>query len=356
MLAIYFKLIPSENRNTIRKTHNMIRTKFITSFLGLLFLVLPLISFTQVDEELGFIYMKGEYLMETKRYNDAINEYSQVIRMDPSYKDALLKRAEAEYILGAYRGVQDDVNEYISIRGITPKAIELLGSTAHHLGDHEAAINSLATAAKLNPNDGEIWFLKAKSNYAIGNMDQACSDLNRAKKAGAKAASDLSKKYCSGVSSSSGKVTKPRPGKDTSKPSRPHNTNSQDENSEDNYADEQEYVEPEPEEPKQPFDDSVNDIEVDEDLTLVIKNGLGGRAVKQQPNILILSDDSGTVGIDICVDASGKVTSATLNGKVSTLSSRSIVSLATRKAKEFWFAKSEWEETCGTILFNIAGR
>lgn len=356
MLPIYLKLISIEYRTNIRKTHKMMRTTFYSSLFSLLFILLPLLSFAQVDEELGFIYLKGEYLMETKRYNDAINEYTKVIRMDAGYKDALLKRAEAEFILGAYRGVKEDVNEYIEIRGITPKAVELLGSTAHHLGDHEAAVNSLATAVKLNSKNGELWYLKAKSNYAIGNMDQACSDLTRAKKAGAKAAGDMSKKYCSGVSSND-RITKPKPGQDPSRPPRPNNTDTQEDYTEsDDYEDEEEMVEPEPEEPTQPYDDSVNEIEVDEDLTLVIKNGLGGREVKQQPNILILSDDSGTVGIDVCVDASGKVMSATLNGKVSNLSSRSIVSLATRKAKEFWFAKSEWDETCGTILFNIAGR
>lgn len=112
----------------------------------------------------------------------------------------------------------------------------------------------------------------------------------------------------------------------------------------------------EPEEPKEPeVDMSVNEIFIDEDLTLEIKNGLGGRKILDQPNILILSDASGNVSVDICVNGNGKVTSAEFNKSESTISTQSLVSLAVRKSKEFWFKKSDSDNTCGTIVFKITG-
>ena len=110
------------------------------------------------------------------------------------------------------------------------------------------------------------------------------------------------------------------------------------------------------EKPTQPMDNSVNEIFVDEDLTLVIKNGLGGRTLLQQPNILILADEGGVVAIDVVVNERGRVDSAEVNAGASTLKTQSIVSLALRKAKEFWFEKSDWPETNGTIVFKISGR
>lgn len=316
-----------------------------------LFLVLfSLAAMAQVDDEVGFIYMKGEYLMQTQRYNDAISEYSRVILKEPDYKDALLKRAKAQYELGAYRATQDDLQESIELKGIDYETLALMGSTNHHLGNHEAAVNTLATALRLG-KDGELSYLKAKSHYALDEIEDMCADLQKAKLAGVSAANDMSKKYCNGVS----KTTKPSPSRD--KPTRPSTSNTRDDIPGKDRMDEVEpEPEPIPEEPKQPFDDSVNKVEVDEDLTIIVKNGLGGRTIEKQPNILILSDDTGIVGIDVCVDDGGKVTSAELNSGVSNLQSPSIISLAKRKAKEFWFNNSEWPETCGTILFQITGR
>jgi len=95
---------------------------------------------------------------------------------------------------------------------------------------------------------------------------------------------------------------------------------------------------------------------IDEDLTLIIRGeGLGKRKVLDQPNILILSDEDGTVAIDICVNKRGKVESAEFNTKLSTIAKKSLVSLSIRKAKDFWFEKNDYKEQCGVIMFKIKG-
>ena len=74
-----------------------------------------------------------------------------------------------------------------------------------------------------------------------------------------------------------------------------------------------------------------------------------------QPNILILSDTDGTVSVDICVNKRGKVESAEFNSKLSTIATKSLVSLAIRKAKDFWFESNDYKEQCGVIMFKITG-
>jgi len=105
-----------------------------------------------------------------------------------------------------------------------------------------------------------------------------------------------------------------------------------------------------------PDDNTPNTIVIDEDLTLIIRGeGLGKRKVLDQPNILILSDEDGTVAIDICVNKRGKVESAEFNTKLSTIAKKSLVSLSIRKAKDFWFEKNDYKEQCGVIMFKIKG-
>ena len=117
-----------------------------------------------------------------------------------------------------------------------------------------------------------------------------------------------------------------------------------------------------PEAPKEPevdprlLDNSSNEIEIDEDLTLSFSGqGLGKRKVLKQPNILILSDEDGDVVINICVSRGGRVINATFNERTSTLHRKSLVSLAIRKAKDFWFEKSDLKEQCGELRFKITG-
>jgi len=103
-----------------------------------------------------------------------------------------------------------------------------------------------------------------------------------------------------------------------------------------------------------PDDNTPNEIEIDEDLTLVIRGqGLGKRRVLDQPNILILSDEDGIVAVDICVNKRGKVETAEFNSKLSTIAKKSLVSLAIRKSKDFWFEKNDYKEQCGVIMFKI---
>ena len=102
-------------------------------------------------------------------------------------------------------------------------------------------------------------------------------------------------------------------------------------------------------------DDSVREVYIDEEVTLEFRNGIGSRKILQQPTILILSEASGNVVIDVCINGNGKVSQAEFNDSESSLKTQSIISHAQRKAKEFWFKSSTQDEMCGTIVFKITG-
>ena len=79
----------------------------ILSFLAL-FLTVE-ISAQELESELGFLYVKAEYLLDTDRYEEAIQEFNKIIEQDPAYKDALYKRASAKFAIAAFQGSKLDL-------------------------------------------------------------------------------------------------------------------------------------------------------------------------------------------------------------------------------------------------------
>ncbi len=312
----------------------------------------------ELDSELGFIYVKGEYLMGTERYEDAIVELNKVIKKNVSYKDALLLRAEAKYALGAYLGTRKDILLWVDNNGVSPKASQLLGLAEYQLENYIAAENSLKMAAAFIQDDEKIFEALGEIHYQNDDLSAACDNWSEASGLGSSFAKKQKRKYCTGVAQTSQPKSQsnPRPRKSVN-----NNNSSQGseivstEDSPVEYDDDdiEEILE---EEKVEEVDlESVNEMYIDEDLTLELRDGLGAREILKQPNILILSDDSGDVTINLCVSKSGRVESAEFNKDESTLQTKSIISLALRKAKDFWFEKSK-SKVCGTIAFKVTGR
>ena len=338
-------------------------------------LLLSLISLSlsaqTLDEELGFIYVKADYLFETNRFDEAIQEFTKIIAKDPNFKDALYKRAESKFHVGAFKGTKNDLLDVFDIKGITPDALLLFGKTQKNLGDTEASKQTLATAEMLSSG------ASSSSSGNNRNSDSRDSDDRSADDDSGSSPTDKIVKQIEDVlgdllpnrkQDSTGSDdrnqdaepnTRPEPADRTSTTRNGSDDNSNGDTKSDNdrkNRDTDTYEptpEPEPEVPA--VDDSERDLYIDEDVTLTFKNGIGARKVLETPNILILSETSGTVVIDLCINENGKVSSAEYNSTDSTLKTQSIISLAVRKSKEFWFGSDSDPNMCGTIVFNITG-
>ena len=350
-----------------------------------IFLLVTIAGYAQdVEKEIGFKYVKAEYLMSTERMEDAIKELNDIIKVSPIYKDVLMLRAETRYRLGAYKGTKQDVLLSIEKVGITPKAAALLGKADYYLGNKDAALNSLSTAIDMGVNDNRIYELRATIYQDRGKKDKACADWSAAADLGSTKGAINSRKLCGKKTSS--KNTEPKSNEnnndgrhnndsDNTKPNEDTNighspridsnvvivkkenhSDSEDNNSTTGEEDNHSNTQVEEDNNLPPEDNTKNNIVVDEDLTLSIYGqGLGTRKLLDRPSILILSDITGVVAVEICVNESGKVEDVEYNPEMSTLSKNSLVSLAIRKSKEFWFAKSKYEKQCGYIMFNIKG-
>lgn len=333
----------------------------------------------KVEEEVGFKYVKAEYLMSTERLEDAIKELNDIIKVSPAYKDALMLRANTRYRLGAFKGAKDDIMKSIDAIGITLDAATLLGKAEYSLGNKDAALNSLTAACQMGVQDERVYELRASIYEERGELLKACEDWHTAADFGSTKAAINAKKLCGKRTKSTPPATKIEPPveSDNTPPILDNNDSTIDESdtdyteetSTDNSSGTSEVVttseETESDEVDEdlednntipPEDNTPNNIEIDEDLTLsIFGQGIGKRKILDRPSILILSDQTGTVAVEVCINENGKVDYAEFNPSKSTLTKNSLVSLAIRKSKEFWFEKSDFKKQCGLIVFNIKG-
>ncbi len=328
----------------------------------------------KIEEEVGFKYVKAEYLMTTERLEDAIKELNDIIKVSPVYKDALMLRANTRYRLGAFKGAKDDILKSIEAIGITLGAASLLGKTEYALGNVDPALNSLTAAISLGSQDERIYELRADIYEDKGELLKACEDWYTAEDLGSTKGAINARKFC-GKRTNSSEPTKTPPvdvgtsstsdnsddstEEESTSPTNADNSSTQsNDNSEEVVDDEINSVPIDDEDNSTiPVEDNTpNKIEIDEDLSLSIYGqGIGKRKILDRPSILILSDQTGTVVVEVCINENGKIDYAEFNPAKSTLTKNSLVSLAIRKSKEFWFEKSDYKKQCGFIVFNIKG-
>ena len=340
-------------------------------------------SYAQVlDEEIGFRLVKAEYLLSTERFEDAIKELNEVIKQNPNFKNAMLLRAETKYKLAAYKGAKQDALEHINNNGVTGKACAILGKSEYALASEEAALNNLTAAISLGEKDAKLYEMRAEI-YADRNQKlSACEDYEAAAKLGSTTAAIFARKNCgmkevpqkeipspntthiddndTVENNTNGDSTQVQPGEVISDGTQesdqvqnnPTDTLTFDSTMVDNSGlgseDSGELI---PQE-----DNTVNDIFIDEELTLeIFGQGLGKRRIMQRPSILILAEKDGIVTVEICVNNEGRIDYAEFVASKSTITQNSLVSLAIRKAKEFWFEESEYPKQCGYIKYKIKG-
>ncbi|MBK8515706.1 MAG: hypothetical protein IPL55_05265 [Saprospiraceae bacterium] len=353
--------------------------KYLFSFIIILFTSSSYIFGQTLDDEIGFIYVKAEYLLQTGRNDEAVRNYNTVIARDPGYKEALIHRGIAKYALGAYKGSKNDALQSIEFHGILADNAALLGRSFAALGDQKAGISSLTVAINLDNKNPKYLLWRASVYESNDQKLNACSDYEAAMKLGDSEAEIKALNLC-GIAKNKNTPAQVI----TSENADVDNTLDQHSNqsatkfeptNQSTYVGDSTTVnipaavnqvpseisigddsDPVIDENIPKDDNTVNSFVVDDDLTITISGQeLGLRKMKEVPSILILSDENGKVSISICVNKDGIVTKAEFNASMSTIVQKSLVSLALRKAREFEFQQGKYDLQCGIMVFEIKG-
>ena len=340
---------------------------------------------------------RGVSLMDNGKLEDAIEIFNEILTKDPTEGKALLLRARTKLELGAYKGAKKDCFAYMDIYGVDAPVAGMLGKTEKAMENYKQALSYLKTALLFDEEGIEYLMDRADIFYNLGLDDKACADWYVAAEVGSVEASRLMKANCKAFLAAKEKPKKQRPtrtddeyrsndseddegedftrnssddeydGEEDGGDSSTDDSSSQDEeevtdssgqDDEPEFVDtdieEEEVIEEIPEE-NYPLDESVEEVYIDEDLTIVLADGIGSRKLVEKPDILILSDKTGVVVVNVCIDRLGRVQNPTLNENYSTIQASSLISLALRESSNFRFARSSRKSHCGTITYKITG-
>lgn len=322
------------------------------SLLALLCLLFMNSSTAQsIDEDNTVLYMKANVLYESGRYDEAVRMYNRILSDDSEFTNAYIMRAKTKYQLGAFKGTKKDIMVYIDKAGVNKEVIKLMADTEYRLNNLKAAKNYSKTAVELDPYDGDLYYQAGMIAMDDGRKNDACESYAIGSTLGHKKSSDKFSSECNGYVI---KNNNSRPSNNTREIPTTGEVASIDSTKSMEPTDMGRSV-PEVKVVKEnPIDyNALQEVKIDDKLSIAVGNGLGDRKIEDKPNIFILSTEDGIVAINICVDSEGKVISSEFDRTQSTLYRSSLTSLAIRKSKEFVFMPSLKGEQCGTMIYKI---
>ena len=101
--------------------------------------------------ELTLMLSEGSTLVKDDKLNEAVNIFTKVIELDPSWAEAWNKRATVLYLLGEFQKSQNDINKVLELEERHFGALAGQGLVNIQLKNYEKAIMSYEKAQKIYP-------------------------------------------------------------------------------------------------------------------------------------------------------------------------------------------------------------
>ncbi len=117
---------------------------------------------------------------ERGNHQEAIDGYTEAIRLKADYADAFNNRGHARSNLGDHEGAIQDLDEAIRLDPKHIYALSNRGFARSELGDLEGAIQDLDEAIRLDPGDAELWNQRGATRSELADYEGAIADLDEA--------------------------------------------------------------------------------------------------------------------------------------------------------------------------------
>ena len=101
--------------------------------------------------ELTLMLSEGSNLVKDNKLNEAVNIFTKVIKLDPSWAEAWNKRATVLYLLGEFQKSQNDIDKVLELEKRHFGALAGQGLVNIQLKNYEKAIMSYEKAQKIYP-------------------------------------------------------------------------------------------------------------------------------------------------------------------------------------------------------------
>ena len=104
------------------------------------------------DDKLTLILSEGWKFVRNQQLSDAIDVFTKVIQLDPTWAEAWNKRATVLYLLGDYEGSQKDIDKVLELEERHFGALAGQGLVNIKLENYEKAIESYKKAKEIYPS------------------------------------------------------------------------------------------------------------------------------------------------------------------------------------------------------------
>lgn len=164
-----------------------------TIFLTALLLICSTSSFSQ-----RYLrhYNKGNEYLDTRNYQEAIDEFTKAIESFGDFYEAYYNRGLAKNIIKDYPGALNDYNKAIELRPSFAPVFNNRGLVKKELEDMRGAINDYCTAIRIDNTFADAYFNLANAYILIQQTDSACMHYRKAHEMGQKRAFEQFAKHC----------------------------------------------------------------------------------------------------------------------------------------------------------------
>jgi tetratricopeptide (TPR) repeat protein len=136
-------------------------------------------SLVKADYQKNKLLKKGIHLMADERLEDAVIVFDQILRMDPSNVDALLKLGYSKFHLDDYAGALQAYDRVLDIDVANSEAWNLKSLVHYQQKNYPKALDCAEKSIESDPTFGMAWYNKACYLSMLNEVPQSLEALRR---------------------------------------------------------------------------------------------------------------------------------------------------------------------------------
>jgi len=110
----------------------------------------------------------------------AVSDLTEVLRLDPKDSWLYYERGRAQCGLGDFRAALADAERFLAKCPDEALGHQALASARDHLHETDAALAAIDEAVRLEPNNGEFQFFRARLLWELGRLEEASAEYEAA--------------------------------------------------------------------------------------------------------------------------------------------------------------------------------